>query len=111
MHRLSTLFFGWLLVLVAPSAFGQTATLIEAAKKEGGKVMVYTSMETFTPHRLQKSFSSKTGLQMEYWRGGSPEVIDRVLSEHRVGKPIFDVVATSGDHMHFMGEEAAVTTT
>jgi iron(III) transport system substrate-binding protein len=44
---------------------------------------------------------------MEYWRGGSTEVIDRVLSEHRVGKPIFDVVATTGDHMQLMAKEGA----
>ena len=107
MRRLSTLSLGWLLILVAPSAFGQTPTQIEAAKKEGGKVIVYTSMETFTADALQKAFQSKTGLQMEYWRGGSTEVIDRVLSEHRVGKPIFDVVATTGDHMHLMAKEGA----
>jgi iron(III) transport system substrate-binding protein len=107
MRRLSTLCLGWLIIFIAPRAFGQTTTLIEAAKKEGGKVIVYTSMETFTADALQKAFQSKTGLQMEYWRGGSTEVIDRVLSEHRVGKPIFDVVATTGDHMHLMAKEGA----
>ena len=107
MLRLSVLLFGWLLILVASPAFGQTTALIEAAKKEGGKVIVYTSMETFTADALQKAFQSKTGLQMEYWRGGSTEVIDRVLSEHRVGKPTFDVVATTGDHMHLMAKEGA----
>jgi iron(III) transport system substrate-binding protein len=109
MRRLSTLLFGWLLILVAPPAFGQTATLIEAAKKEGGKVIVYTSMETFTADALKKAFESKTGLQMEYWRGSSTEVMDRALSEYRVGKPIFDVVATTGDHMQLMAKEGAFT--
>jgi iron(III) transport system substrate-binding protein len=107
MRRISTLLFGCLLVSYGSPAFGQTATLIDAAKKEGGKVIVYTSMETFTADAIQKAFESKTGLQMEYWRGGSTEVIDRVLSEHRVGKPIFDVVATTGDHMHLMAKEGA----
>src|SRR2546429_7106113 len=109
MRRLSTLFFGWLLIFGAPSAFGQTATLIEAAKKEGGKVIVYTSMETFTADALQKAFQSKTGLQMEYWRGGSTEVIDRGLGEHRVGKPIFRGVGATGDHMQLMFKESGVT--
>ena len=107
MRRISTLLLGSLLIFVAASAFGQTPQLIEAAKKEGGKVIVYTSMETFTADALQKAFASKTGLQMEYWRGGSTEVLDRVLSEHRIGKPIFDVVATTGDHMHLMFKEGA----
>lgn len=102
-----TLLLGSLLIFVAPSAFGQTAKLVEAAKKDGGKVIVYTSMETFTADALKKAFESKTGLQMEYWRGSSTEVMDRALSEHRVGKPIFDVVATTGDHMHLMAKEGA----
>src|SRR5215471_11751279 len=107
MRRLLALCLGWLIIFVAPRAFGQTATLIEAAKKEGGKVIVYTSMETFTADALKKAFEAKTGLQMEYWRGGSTEILDRVLSEHRVGKPQFDVVATTGDHMRLMAKGGA----
>ena len=80
MRRLSTLSLGWLLILVAPSAFGQTPTQIEAAKKEGGKVIVYTSMETFTADALQKAFQSKTGLQMNTGGRSSTEVMDRALA-------------------------------
>jgi iron(III) transport system substrate-binding protein len=107
MSKILTLLLGSFLIFVAPSAFGQTGKLVEAAKKDGGKVIVYTSMETFTADALKKAFESKTGLQMEYWRGSSTEVMDRALSEHRVGKPIFDVVATTGDHMHLMAKEGA----
>jgi iron(III) transport system substrate-binding protein len=109
MPKVSTVFLGSLLICITPSAFAQTAKLVEAAKKEGGKVVVYTSMESFTADALKKAFESKTGIQMEYWRGGSTEVIDRVLGEHRVGKPIFDVVATTGDHMRLMAKEGAFT--
>ena len=109
MHRISILLFGGLLILVGSSAFGQTAKLIEAARKEGGKVIVYTSMETFTADAIKNAFEKKTGLQMEYWRGGSTEILDRVLTEHRVGKPVFDVVATTGDHMRLMSKEGAFT--
>jgi len=35
-------------------------------------------------------------------------VLDRVLSEHRVGKPGFDVVAITGDHMRLMANEGAL---
>src|SRR5215468_10969010 len=107
MRRICTLLFGWLFFFVAPSSFAQNAKLIEAAKKEGSKVIVYTSMETFTADALKKAFEAKTGLQMEYWRGGSTEILDRVLSEHRVGKPQFDVVATTGDHMRLMAKGGA----
>jgi iron(III) transport system substrate-binding protein len=44
---------------------------------------------------------------MEYWRGGSTEVLDRVLGEYRVGKPLYDVVATTGDHMQLMAKAGA----
>jgi iron(III) transport system substrate-binding protein len=108
MRRISSLLLGGLLALFSVAEVsGQTATLVEAAKKEGGKVIVYTSMETFTADALKKAFESKTGIQMEYWRGSSTEVMDRVLSEHRVGKPIFDVVATTGDHMQLMAQGGA----
>jgi iron(III) transport system substrate-binding protein len=107
MSNASGLICSALLIFASMPASAQTAKLIEAAKKEGGKVIVYTSMETFTADAIKKAFEAKTGLQMEYWRGGSTEVMDRVLSEHRVGKPIFDVVATTGDHMHLMAREGA----
>ena len=107
MRKVFALLFGLLWLLNGSAAFGQTAQMIAAAKKDGGKVIVYTSMETFTADALKKAFEAKTGLQMEYWRGGSTEVLDRVLAEHRVGKPLFDVVATTGDHMHLMAKGGA----
>ena len=109
MCRMSASLVGLLLIVFTQTAAAQTPQLIEAAKKDGGKVVLYTSMETFTADALKKAFETKTGLQMEYWRGGSTEVIDRVLGEHRVGKPLFDAVATTGDHMHLMFKEGAFT--
>ncbi len=108
MRKISVLVFGWLLIYHGESAFGQNAQLVDAAKKEGGKVILYTSLETFTADAIKAAFEKKTGLQMEYWRGGSTEVLDRVLSEHRVGKPVFDVVAITGDHMRLMANEGAI---
>src|SRR5215813_1838058 len=107
MRWILTLFFGWAFFISGLAAAAQTDKLVEAAKKEGGKVVVYTSMETFTADALKNAFEKKTGLQMEYWRGGSTEILDRVLSEHRVGKPQFDVVATTGDHMRLMAKGGA----
>jgi len=109
MIKISALLLVLFLLLNGSVAFAQSAQTVAAAKKEGGKVIVYTSMETFTADALKKAFEAKTGLQMEYWRGGSTEVIDRVLGEHRVGKPLFDVVATTGDHMHLMFKQGAFT--
>src|SRR6516165_7158034 len=107
MNNISALLFVCLLVSSVPAVFAQSAQTVAGAKKDGGKVIVYTSMETFTADALKKAFEAKTGLQMEYWRGGSTEILDRVLSEHRVGKPQFDVVATTGDHMRLMAKGGA----
>jgi iron(III) transport system substrate-binding protein len=109
MRKTFAVLIGLSAVFFSQRVWAQTTQLVEAAKKEGGKVVLYTSMETFTADALKKAFETKTGLQMEYWRGGSTEVIDRVLGEHRVGKPQFDVVATTGDHMHLMFKEGAFT--
>jgi iron(III) transport system substrate-binding protein len=105
--KLSALLITSLLIFRAQAVSAQNAKLVEAAKKEGGKIILYTSMETFTADALKKAFEAKTGLQMEYWRGGSTEVLDRVLGEYRVGKPLYDVVATTGDHMQLMAKAGA----
>jgi iron(III) transport system substrate-binding protein len=107
MRRISALLFGSLLLVTGQIAYGQSAQTVAAAKKDGGKIILYTSMETFTADALKKAFEAKTGLQMEYWRGGSTEVLDRVLGEYRVGKPLYDVVATTGDHMQLMAKAGA----
>ena len=78
--KLSALLFASLLIFRAQAVSAQNAKLVEAAKKEGGKIILYTSMETFTADALKKAFEAKTGLQMEYWRGGSTEVLDRSLA-------------------------------
>ena len=89
----------------APPAFSQNAKLIEAAKKEGGKVSVYGSLESQTVDAVKEAFQKKTGLEMEYWRAASTKVMDRAVSEYRVGKPLFDVVLTNAAPMRIMSKE------
>ena len=55
MRKIVALLFGSLLALSGGTAFGQSAQTVAAAKKEGGKVIVYTSMETFTADALKKA--------------------------------------------------------
>ncbi len=45
----------------------QDAKLIEAAKKEGGKVVIYGSLESQVVDEVLASFRKKTGLNAEYW--------------------------------------------
>lgn len=92
-------------VLFAGSADAQDAKLIDAAKKEGGKVVVYTSMESSINDGIAAGFNKKTGLEMEYWRASATKVLDRALGEHRAGKPLFDVAVTIADPMYLMQGE------
>ncbi len=86
-------------------AFAQTSALVAAAKNEGGTVVAYGSLESDTVEAISKAFKEKTGLQLQYWRGSATKVLDRVLSEYRAGKPLFDVVLTNATPMQIMEKQ------
>ncbi len=54
---------------------------------------------------IKKAFAGKTGIEVGYWRGTATKVMDRVLSEHRAGKPLYDVVLTNDNPMQIMYKE------
>ena len=99
--------FGLLMVLLFMPAelAAQDAKLVEAAKNEGGKVVVYGSLENDTMDLIAAAFKKKTGLEIDFWRSSSTKVMDRVLSEARAGKPLYDVVLTNDAPMQFMQKE------
>ena len=105
MVNLIGLFLASLFFFAALSAFSQDARLIQAAKKEGGKVVVYGSLEADTVEAVQKAFQKKTGIEMDYWRASATKVMDRALSEYRAGRPLFDVVTTITDAMEIVLKE------
>ena len=84
------------------SLFAQDAKLVDAAKKEGGKVVVYGSLENDTMDLIAKAFKKKAGLDVEFWRSSANKVMDRAQSEFRAGKPLFDVVLTNTPPMEFL---------
>ena len=61
----------WIIFLTATPVFSQEAKLIEAAKKEGGKVVVYGSLEADTSDAIRMAFEKKTGLGVDYWRASA----------------------------------------
>lgn len=89
---------------VAP-AYSQDAKLIQAAKKEGGRVVAYGSLESGTVEAITNAFRKKTGLELDYWRASATKVMDRALSEHRAGKPLFDIILTNDNPMQIMWKE------
>jgi iron(III) transport system substrate-binding protein len=95
--------------LAPASAIGQDAKLVEAAKKEGGKVVVYGSIENDTMDLIAAAFKKKTGLDVDFWRASATKVMDRVVGEFRSGKPLYDVALTITPPMEFMLNEGALT--
>jgi len=88
------------------TVLAQSASLIEAAKKEGGKVVVYGSLQDNSMEPIGKAFQAKTGLELNYWRGTATKVMDRTLVEHRSGKPLYDAVLTSDNEMDILQKES-----
>lgn len=109
MSRSSSLMAVAFLLFSVGLGIAQDAKLLEAAKKEGGKAVVYGSIENDTMDLISAAFKKKTGLDVEFWRSSSTKVMDRVVSESRAGKPSYDVVLTNSAPMDFMFHEGALT--
>jgi iron(III) transport system substrate-binding protein len=92
-------------LLIATLASSQSTDLVEAAKKEGSKVVVYGSLESDAMAAIAQAFQKKTGIEVEYWRGSATKVIDRALSEYRAGQPLFDVILTNSNPMQILAKD------
>jgi iron(III) transport system substrate-binding protein len=96
-------------IYLAGPLFAQDAKMIDAAKKEGGKVVVYGSLENDTMDLLATAFKKKTGLDVDFWRSAANKVMDRAQSEFRAGKPLYDVVLTNTPPMEFLMKDGVLT--
>ena len=85
--------------------FGQDSKLVDTAKKEGGKVVIYGSLENDTMDLIAAAWKKKTGLEVDYWREAANKVTDRVANESRAGRPLFDVVLTTRATMQLIQKE------
>ncbi len=92
-------------VLSATQSFCQDAKLIDAAKKEGGKVVIYGSLETPVVEGVIQAFRKKTGLNAEYWRASAMSVMNRAMTEYRAGNPLYDVVLNNSDPLVIMAQD------
>ena len=91
-------------LLVAMPVYSQSASLIEAGKKEG-KTVIYGSLESDSADTVFNVFKKKTGIDVDYWRASSTKVMDRAMSEYRAGKPLFDIILTNDNPMQIMFKE------
>ena len=95
--NLNVMMFALAVILSAAPAIGQDAKTIEAAKKEGGKVVIYGSLESQVVDEVLAGFRKKTGLNAEYWRASAMSVMNRSMSEYRAGAPLYDIVMNNSD--------------
>jgi iron(III) transport system substrate-binding protein len=91
------------------SAYAQDTKLIEAAKKEGGRVVAYGSLESTSMDPIAEAFEKKTGIKVEYFRASATKAMDRGLTEMRAGKATFDVMVNNSGAIHVMRKENAFT--
>ena len=98
---LAFLFF----ILSSQAVFAQRASLIEEAKKEGGKVIAYGSLESEAFDAVKAGFQKKTGLELEYWRASGTKVMDRVVSEYRSGKALYDAILLNANVARLVSKE------
>ena len=86
-------------LLVTGSAAAQSK--VDAAKKEG-KVVVYGSIESTIMRAIEKAFTQKYGVDVEFFRASSNKTLDRVLTEARANRTMSDVVLTNHGPMLLM---------
>jgi iron(III) transport system substrate-binding protein len=92
------------LLFVSAGAHGQSAKLIQAAKKEG-KAVIYGSLESDTMDVIVQGFKKKTGIDAEYWRASATKVMDRAMTEFRAGKTGTDAIVAADNVMRLMQKE------
>jgi len=79
-------------------------SLAEAARKEG-KVVIYGSLESGIMDEIEKAFTKKYGIAIDYFRASSNKTLDRVLTEARAGRSQSDVVVTNRGPMLLLKKE------
>lgn len=71
--------------------------LIEAAKDEGGKLVVYSSYND--EPTMAKAFTAKYGIKVDVYQANSESVLQRVQQETTAGKPRNDVLVSPATDM------------
>jgi iron(III) transport system substrate-binding protein len=78
--------------------------LIESAKKEG-EVVFYGAVPVNIVKRITDVFEKKYSIPVKHWRGDATEIVNRVLTEARAGRPTFDVTLGNEAVMQALDEK------
>lgn len=80
-----------------------------AAARREGRVVVYGAMAADNFDVVARIFRGRYGVEAEYWRAAPDRLLDRVLSEVRTRRGLFDVVIGPSyeDAVHLLAEDRA----
>jgi iron(III) transport system substrate-binding protein len=91
--------------LSSRAAAAQDAKLLEAARKDGAKLLAYGSLENTAMDPIVQAFEKKTGIKVDYFRASATKAMERALAEHRAGRPLFDVMVNNSGAIAIMKKE------
>jgi iron(III) transport system substrate-binding protein len=93
-------------LISSAGAFAQTGSLIEQAKKEGGEVVLYTTMPVTLFDIFQKAAKEKYPfLNIRHTYLSSSRQVSKVMLEHRAGKVQADVLGNSLEGMFYYKDQ------
>lgn len=91
------------------SASERQTALVEGAKKEG-KVVWYTTDSPRATQVLIKAFATKYPfIDAQFIRGKSRTILDRIVTEYRAGRHLFDIAKTSTETFNLYPPEVFAT--
>jgi ABC-type Fe3+ transport system substrate-binding protein len=80
------------------------ARLIEGAKKEGA-LSVYGSSVAEDMNPVSEAFKKKYGIDFQYWRASSENLVQRTVQENRAGRCAVDAFATVAAELEALHRE------
>ena len=86
----------------------RTQRILDGARREGS-LSLYTSMDAVSSKKLKADFEKKYGIKLNLWRSSSENIVQRVTTEMRAGRVLFDVVETNGPEMQAIVSEGLLT--
>ncbi|MDR5709815.1 MAG: substrate-binding domain-containing protein [Armatimonadota bacterium] len=95
-----------LILASAPDLIAQP-DVVQAARQEG-KVVVYVAMREPIFNVVKKIYEGRYGVQVEEWRSSASGILDRVLTETRVGRWLFDVAEGTTETMQVLRDAGAI---
>jgi iron(III) transport system substrate-binding protein len=82
----------------------RTERLVDGAKKEG-TVTVYSSSVAEDMNPVTDAFKKKYGIEVQFWRSSSENVVQRAVAENRAGRCLVDAFTTVAVELESMHRE------